>query len=676
MLLARDRTAKVAIMGLGGVGKTQLMLELLFRIRDVDPGCSIIWIPVTDRESLHQAYLDAAQQLGIRGCEDDKKDVKKLVQEYLGESTGRWLLVFDNADDMDMWFPKAKSGPEAGQGPRPLTDYLPQSKQGAILFTTRNRKLAVKLAYQNVVEVPAMGKEVAAQLLERCLIDPKLVNSRQDTSTLLSELTCLPLAIVQAAAYINENGIVLADYLSLLKEQEEEVIDLLSQDFEDEGRYGNVKNPIATTWLLSFEQIRHHDPLAAEYLSFMACVEPKNIPRSLLPPGPTRKKEIDAIGTLDAYSFIIRRPADTTLDLHRLVHLATRNWLGKEKQLRWSTEKAIMRLDEVFPDASEENRSLWRTYLTHVRYVIESNLVDNDWETRINLMWRYVTCLHQDHRWDEAEIPIKQVIDRERRIRRADHLITLETMNELALAYMHQDRWDAAEKLQVQVMEMREKILGVDHPDTLVSLGNLAATYSCQGRWDAAEELQVQVMEMREKILGLDHPDTLVSLSNLATTYSNQGRWDAAEELQVQVMEIREKKLGVDHPHTLVSMSNLAATYILQGRWDTAEELEERVMETMKEKLRVDHPDTLASMNNLAIIWKARGRTVEATRLMSECVQCRHRVLGVNHPDSISSVRHLAEWEMEARISSLVPSMAEKGSHSVTINSRAYIDTA
>jgi hypothetical protein len=35
----------------------------------------------------------------------------------------------------------------------------------------------------------------------------------------------LPLAIIQAAAYINENGIAFIDYLSLLAEQEEDVID-------------------------------------------------------------------------------------------------------------------------------------------------------------------------------------------------------------------------------------------------------------------------------------------------------------------------------------------------------------------------------------------------------------------------------------------------------------------
>ena len=93
------QTTKVAITGLRGVGKTQLVLELVYRIKDKYRNCLIIWIPATNMESLHQAYLHVAQQLKIPGLDEEKADAKKLVQGYLSkESAGRWLLVFDNAD--------------------------------------------------------------------------------------------------------------------------------------------------------------------------------------------------------------------------------------------------------------------------------------------------------------------------------------------------------------------------------------------------------------------------------------------------------------------------------------------------------------------------------------------------------------------------------------------------
>jgi len=185
-LYVGGRTVKVAVWGLGGVGKTQLALALVYRIRDKYKDCLVIWIPATNMESLHQAYLDVARQLMIPGADEEKADAKKLVQEHLSkESTGRWLLVFDNADDVNMWI--TRSGPGSSR----LIDSLPRSKQGSIVFTTRDRKTAVKLAPQSIVEVTEMDENVAIQLLQKSLVNPNLVNNRPDTTALLKELTYL-----------------------------------------------------------------------------------------------------------------------------------------------------------------------------------------------------------------------------------------------------------------------------------------------------------------------------------------------------------------------------------------------------------------------------------------------------------------------------------------------------
>ncbi|KAH9207879.1 hypothetical protein DL95DRAFT_481880 [Leptodontidium sp. 2 PMI_412] len=554
-LFVGKQTTKVAITGLGGVGKTQLVLELVYRIKDKYRNCLVIWIPATNIESLHQAYLDVARQLNIPGSDEDKADAKKLVQEYLSkESAGRWLLVFDNADDVNMWITQSRPG--SGR----LIDFLPRSKQGCIIFTTRDRKTAVKLAYQNVVEVPDMDENVAIQLLQKCLVNPDLVHNRPDTIALLKELTYLPLAIVQAVAYINENGITFADYLLLLADQEEEVINLLSEEFEDDGRYHNIKNPVAKTWLVSFEHIRHRDPLAADYLSFMCCIDSKDIPQSLLPLGQSRKKDMEAIGTLSAYSFITKRPADAALDLHRLVHLSTRNWLRKEKLLTHSTERVITRLEEVFPDEDHKNRSVWRIYLPHARYVLESNLIDKCWENRINLARKVGMCLYNDGRFNEAEALNVQVMETSLRVLGAEHPSTLTSMGNLASTYRNQGRWKEAEDLEVQVIEMSSRVLGAEHPNTLTSMANLAATFWNQGRWKEAEDLEVQVMEASKRVLGAEHPDTLTNLF-------------------VQVTEIRKRVLGAEHPSTLTSMGNLASTYRNQGRWAEAEELQATELE-------------------------------------------------------------------------------------------------
>jgi hypothetical protein len=71
---------------------------------------------------------------------------------------------------------------------------------------------------------------------------------------------------------MNENSMSVSDYLGLYEANDENLIHLLSAEFEDQGRYREVKNPIASTWLISFSQISSRDPLAKQYLCFMSCI--------------------------------------------------------------------------------------------------------------------------------------------------------------------------------------------------------------------------------------------------------------------------------------------------------------------------------------------------------------------------------------------------------------------
>ena len=679
-LFAKGQPQKLAITGLGGVGKTQIALELAYQIRENFPECSIFWIPVTNTESLQQAYLDVGRQLGILGLQDEKADVKKLVQCYLSqESSGQWLLIFDNADDVDMWI----SNGENKNDSHCLKDYLPRSCQGCVVFTTRNRRIAVKLAQADVIEVLEMEKEIATQLLSTSLINQELLNSRQDAVKLLEQLTFLPLAIIQAAAYINENGITLSDYLSLLEEQEQNVVDLLSEDFEDERRYPDVKNPVATTWLISFEHMRRLDPLAAEYLSFMSCVDPKDVPQSLLPPAQSRKKETDAIGTLNAYSFVSRRSADHAFDVHRLVHLATRNWLRREGSLTQETVKVIKRLEKVFPDNDYKNRSIWRKYLAHVHYVLESDDIEGGMQERTDLMEKFAMCLYSDGRYNEAEKTFSQVIVIRKRVFGVEHPDTLTSMANLASIFWNQGQWKNAEELDIQVIETRKRVLGAEHPDTLTSTSNLASIFLDQGRWKEAEELFVQVIETRKRVLGAEYPDTLTSMANLASTFWNQGRWKEAEELFVQVIEIRKRVLGAEHPDILTSMSNLASTFWNQGRWKNAEELEMQVIEISKRVLGVEHPDTLTSMANLVSTYRNQGWWKKAEELEVQVLEMRKRVLGAEHPDTLTSMANLAvifcnlgQWKNAEELEVQVIEMSKRvlgAEHSHTLTSIANL---
>jgi hypothetical protein len=272
---------RAALVGLGGVGKTQIALECAFQLQIISPTCSVFWIRATNTTSFENAYRDIGQHLKIPGLEDAKADVKRMVKTRLSqESAGKWLLIVDNADDFQMFYHNDNEDDQSSA----LSEYLPFSTLGAILFTTRDREAATQFAGPNVIVVDEMDDTESRELLRRNVYEKQLVDNDSSMTKLLGLLTHLPLVIMQAAAYLNANGYTIAEYLRIYQDSNDNIIRLLSRDFQDIRRYLGMKNPVATTWLISFEQIQARDPLAADYMAFISCIKEQDMPQDLLPP--------------------------------------------------------------------------------------------------------------------------------------------------------------------------------------------------------------------------------------------------------------------------------------------------------------------------------------------------------------------------------------------------------
>ncbi|KAL7899795.1 hypothetical protein HDV64DRAFT_247235 [Trichoderma sp. TUCIM 5745] len=628
----KEDCQRTAIEGLGGVGKTQIALEAVYQLHDEHPDYSIFWVPAVDATGFENAYRNIGKQLSINEIDQDKADVKMLVMAALSkESSGSWLLVVDNADDVTLLF-----------GDTELSAYLPFNRNGSILFTTRNHEAAARLdiLVESIFSVTEMDQDEALSLLRRGLKDSQASNI-EATKRLLDVLANLPLAIRQASAYMATKHISTADYLELCQSNHKDMITLLSKDFEDRHRYKEIQNPVATTWLISFNQILHNDALAAKYLQFMSMLTEKDIPKFLLPTS-TRLETVDAIGTLKGYAFITQQEGEDSFSMHRLVRLAMRNWLEKEGELKESVASAIKRLNEVMLFPKHENRSIWTRCVPHAQAILELQKHLTGTQGEATLVLNVARGNYLLGKYQTAEKMFRQSLQLDEKLRGKDHLHTLFAMRHLANTLLKQKKYVEAEKLHQQVFSKRQKLLGSDNLATLNAMNNLAITLSKQKKYVEAEKLHLQVLGMRQKLLGNDHLDTHDTMNNLANTLRRQRKYKEAEEMHRHVLDMRQKSLGNDHPKTLGAMCNLASTLKNQGKYKESEEMHHQAFEQEKKVLGIDHPDTLQSMDNLAVVLAKLAKYEESEDMQHQVLKRREKVLGIHHPDTLQSMDNLA----------------------------------
>ncbi|KIM96097.1 hypothetical protein OIDMADRAFT_132580, partial [Oidiodendron maius Zn] len=628
---------RTAIIGLGGVGKTRIALEVAYRIHKADPECSVFWVPAVDRTTFEQAYRGIGQKLQLDGATDDKTDIISLVKAALSyEDSGRWLLVVDNADDPELMFGK-KQADHSVTGPF-LARCLPSSPKGSVLFTTQNYQVAVGLGAQKL-DVMSMETVEAQKLLENNLYS-QLIGDAESTMRLLDKLANLPLAIRQASAYMKNNGTMTTKYLEIYESDNEEMIYLLSREFEDLGRYDNIKNPIAMTWLISFRQILGTNPLAADYLRFMSFLTAQDIPQSLLPPE-GRARTIEAIGTLKAYRFITERENSGSYDIHRLVQVSAQCWLKEREEWGvWAT-KALQWLALAFPSPKYENRDVWIRYLPHTQYILECQKDTNDDEAKRNLLLNVGKSFYIMGRYREAEQMYRQSLELREKVLGKEHPDTLESMNNLGVAFYSMEKNEEAEKMHRQTLELRENVLGKEHPDTLESMNNLGLVLHSMRKYEEAEQMYRQSLELREKVLGKEHPDTLTSMNNLGVAFYSMEKNEEAEKMHRQTLELREKVLGKEHPDTLTSLNSLGVVFNIVGKYEEAEPMYRQTLELREKVLGKEHPDTLKSMNNLGVMFYNLEKYEEAEKMHRQTLELREKVLGKEHPYTLKSMNNL-----------------------------------
>lgn len=614
-----------AIFGLGGIGKTQITLELAHRTRKHQPDCSVFWIPSTNKESFRQAYDEISQDLHLTEDEAGNSDTMPIVHRYLShEKSGQWLMILDNADDYDMWFNRS-------HGSR-IMDYVPQSSKGCVVMTTRDQRVAIRFADRNrAIELTHMDEETATQMLRNIINQEHLLDDQSSTSLLLAQLCYLPLAIMQAAAYLNMNyhTVDVSEYLSLLKGTDNSWIALLSEDFDDDARYQHQQNTIINTWLISFDKIRQQRPVAAEYLACISFFDPKGIPESLLPPATTREEGSAAIACLYQYSFI-RKQTNGTFDMHGLVHLIMRNWLKRNHNFDSSSQHAIEQLAGVFDDIPAEDRGVWRPYLPHIKHALSLHS-DPEEKIAVGLLSTYGTRLSLERRYEESEECLRKVLEiRTRVLGEADDL-TILSRHRLVDPIIEEHRYKEVEELYQELVRISSNAFGPEHAKTLSAMNLVGWTLWKQRHWDRAQDVFASIIPLQERTLGRGHPDTLRSKRNLVANLDRQRRWKEAENILLDILET-ERDLdsgnedGSRCPSIYDDKEDLADILWEQNRREEAQTLQKEVIES-KSKVRGLERSTLESRTRLLSQLRDQERVQEANELEVDILREREKLL-------------------------------------------------
>ncbi|KAI9152209.1 U1 snRNP-associated protein [Paramyrothecium foliicola] len=643
--VVKDDCQRVAIHGLGGIGKTQVANEIAYRVRDAFPNCSIFWVPAVSASLFENAYRSIGKELNIKGV--DENDVKVLVKEALSqESAGHWLLIIDNADDVDCLFKDAN-----------LLSYLPFSRKGSILFTTRDNKVAVKLhSRAKILKLDALDNYEATQLLHQGLQDSQVDNS-QSTTDLVKHLANHPLALRQASAYMRSNShVTISGYLGKCKSSDSNTIRLLSQSFDDQDQYEALRKPVATTWLVSFDQITRDVPLAGDIMRFMSFLAEKDIPHSLLVAEEDPLDAEEAIGTLLSYSFIVQRDSMEAFDMHRLVRLVMHSWLHEQGLKDEAATVSMLKLLLFIPKAIDGRVRNFRSCMVHAEAALKTADGNGD-RMAFALLLFYLGYLYiYFRRHDKAEEVSRRSLQIMEQCVGSRHPGTLFTRLGLAGVLVLQGSEEEAVQVQRQTLILLEEEFGSNHPMTIHawnlfaiwSLGKLeteekeemyrraqaqqkrAATTSekafaslvlvkvlkIQGKSKEAEQECMQALEATKKELGSEHAATVYLMEAAAMVLEEQQRYEEAEEMYRHMLRTVE---GTRSPRYFEWSGRLACCVLMQNKLEEGEQLIRRSIEGREEQLSPTHPQTLLEKISLVGLLSQKGqyRAAEAMAFTS-----------------------------------------------------------
>ncbi|HCT80881.1 MAG TPA: NB-ARC domain-containing protein [Micromonosporaceae bacterium] len=647
-----------ALHGMGGVGKTQLAVEYIYRrLHDYD---IVWWVQATQPAQIRAGLTELAQKLSLPEGSEATTAVP-AVHEALsrGDPHRRWLLVFDSAESPDVVLP-----------------FLPTEGSGAVLITSRN---PIWSGNVRPLEVPVLTRRESVELLHRLGLEVGDDEGRHLAETLGD----LPLAIEQAAAWGTETGMPVREYLRLFHQKVAEIL--------ERSPSGNDEVSVAAAWNVSFDELRDRNPTAYQLLEVRAFFAPEPISRSLF----TDVRDVSISGELDGalrdslqlgaairdinrYGLAKVDYRSGTLLLHPLVQVVLRNRMTTQRQveMRHGAHLLLAKYDPHDPISSK--------YQDVLPHVIALELIEcTDPGVRqlvINVIqFLYISGDHEE----AARLATNAVENWSDRLGETDPHV-LEVASYLGLYLWVLGRYLEAARINERTFELRRKVSGENSEQTIKAQLRVAVDLRTSGDFAAARELNEQIHQKVMRLFGNDHRITLQAAEDLAVSLRLCGSYERALELDEDnhlrlsqvfgddgvnilnttigmaldrrelgeyrrartelenVAERTTRVLGDDKAATMRTLTYLSVARRRDGDYSSALELSGRALELYRRRYSDDHPSALDCALAHSIDLRYTGDLPEAHAL-GERVLAQYRAkLGEQHPSSLAAAVNLA----------------------------------